>query len=299
MVYSEDGTTKNERSQFFFVSDDKSVKHHNNGFRSNDTSTTVSYHPLSDLENMVIMSEEFLDNPDFKKTHQYVGTDIKVMGKRVKKDIELTLCIPFIAKFTPDQNFYINKLKDLKYLIIEILKKDFSEYSINILLNTRDNFDNQDVYLTAIGSAIESGDEGAVGRGNRSNGVIPFTRNMSSEAPCGKNPVYHTGKIFTVIGDIIAEEIFNRLGIESTVYLTSQMGRDMNDPWQVAIAVDGYQKDIDEKLKDDIENIVEENLKKHIEATNKVVDGEIKIYEPKRNLSVLREAILKADRGEI
>lgn len=118
---------------------------------------------------------------------------------------------------------------------------------------------------------------------------------MSSEAPCGKNPVYHTGKIFTVIGDVIAEEIYISLGLEATVYLTSQMGRNMNDPWQVAIAVDGYQKDIDEKLKDDIENIVEKNLKKHIETTNKIVDGEIKIYEPKRNLSVLREAISIAD----
>jgi len=281
VVYGEDGTTKNERSQFFLVSDDKSVKHHNNGFRSNDTSTTVSYYPLSDLENMVIMSEEFLNSPDFKKTHQYVGTDIKVMGKRVKKDIELTLCVPFIAKFTPDQNFYINKLKDLKDLIIKTLKKEFSRYSINIFLNTRDNLNNQDIYLTTIGSAVESGDEGAVGRGNRSNGVIPFTRNMSSEAPCGKNPVYHTGKIFTVIGDIIAEEIYKSLGIENTVYLTSQMGGDMNDPWQVAIAVNGYRRNIDVKLKNDIENIVEEKLKKHIEATNKIVDGKIKIYETK------------------
>jgi len=291
VVYSEDGTTKNERSQFFLVFDDKSVKHHNNGFRSNDTSTTVSYSPLSDLENMVIVSEEFLDSPDFKKTHQYVGTDIKVMGKRVKKNIELTICIPFIAQFTPNQSFYVKKLKGLKNLIIGTLKKDFFGYSINVFLNTRDNFDNQDVYLTAIGSAVESGDEGAVGRGNRSNGVIPFTRNMSSEAPCGKNPVYHTGKIFTAIGDIIVEEIYQLLGVENTLYLTSQMGRDMNDPWQVAIALDGYKKDIDAKLKNDIEKIVKENLKKHMETTKKIIDGKIKIYEPKINLSVLREVM--------
>jgi len=42
--------------------------------------------------------------------------------------------------------------------------------------------------LTLTGSAIESGDEGVVGRGNRYNGVIPFTRHMSMEACCGKNP---------------------------------------------------------------------------------------------------------------
>lgn len=290
VVYSKDGTTKNERSQFFLVSDEKFVKHHSNGFRSNDTSTTVSYFPLSDLENMVIISEGLLDSPDFKNSHQYVGTDIKVMGKRVGKNIELTLCIPFIAEYTPDQDFYIQKLGELKELIINTLKKQFPPYSIDIILNTRDNFENQDIYLTAIGSAVESGDEGAVGRGNRSNGVIPFTRNMSSEAPCGKNPVYHTGKIFTVIGDIIAEEIHKTLGIENTVYLTSQMGRDMNDPWQVAVALDGYEDSIDE-LKEKIEKIIEDNLKQHSDATQKIVNGQIKIYEPKINLSVLREVI--------
>lgn len=291
VVYNKDGTTKNERSQFFLVSNEKYTKHHSNGFRSNDTSTTVSYFPLSDLENMVIISEGLLDSTEFKKTHQYVGTDIKVMGKRVNKSIELTLCIPFIAEFTPHQEFYIQKLKELKELLINVLKGEFPVYSINVILNTRDNFDNQDVYLTAIGSAVESGDEGAVGRGNRSNGVIPFTRNMNSEAPCGKNPVYHTGKIFTVIGDIIAEEIYKILGIENTVYLTSQMGRDMNDPWQVAIAFDGLQKDIDMELRASINNIVEENLKKHSEVTGRIVSGKIKIYEPKINLSVLREVM--------
>lgn len=61
--------------------------------------------------------------------------------------------------------------------------------------------------MTLTGSAVESGDEGAVGRGNRSRGVIPFSRNFSMEAACGKNPVYHTGKLFTAIGDIINDEI--------------------------------------------------------------------------------------------
>ena len=71
-----------------------------------------------------------------------------------------------------------------------------------------DNYENNDMYMTLIGSAVESGDEGAVGRGNRSRGVIPFCRNFSMEAPCGKNPVYHTGKLFTAIGDKISKDIY-------------------------------------------------------------------------------------------
>jgi len=68
----------------------------------------------------------------------------------------------------------------------------------------------------------------------------------------------------------------------------------MNDPWQAAIALDGYQKDIDEELRMSISNIVEENLIKHSEITNKIVSGQIKIYEPKINLSVFREVMSSA-----
>ena len=43
-----------------------------------------------------------------------------------------------------------------------------------------------------------------------------------------------------------------------------------------------------------ISNIVEENLIKHSEITNKIVSGQIKIYEPKINLSVFREVMSSA-----
>ena len=267
VVYDASGKTKNERSSFFNVTDEKLVSLHNNGNRSNDTSTTVSYFPLSDLEQIVIFCETTLDDFDFKAKYPYVGTDIKVMGKRYKKDIDLTLCIPFIAAYTPSQEFYVEKLLFLKSYLVDLVTSKFPDYKLSITLNTRDNFDKQDVYLTAIGSAVESGDEGAVGRGNRSNGVIPFTRNMSSEAPCGKNPVYHTGKIFTVIGNIISKEIYKTIELENTVYLTSQMGRDMTDPWQVAVGIDGINYDLDENKKKIIEGIISKNISQHDQVT--------------------------------
>ena len=91
--------------------------------------------------------------------------------------------------------------------------------------------------LSLTGSAIESGDEGVVGRGNRYNGVIPFTRHMSMESCCGKNPVYHVGKLYTAISSLISEEIFHLTGLETYVYLTSQMGRSLSDPWFACVDV--------------------------------------------------------------
>ena len=150
-------------------------------------------------------------------------------------------------------------------------------YTFNISINTRDNLENDDLYLTLTGSAVESGDEGAVGRGNRSCGFIPFCRNISLEAPCGKNPVYHTGKLFTVIGNIISNRIYNQIGIENTVYLTSQMGGKIEEPWKIAIGLTNNSF-ISSGLKSTIENIVNEELKKHNKTTQDIILEKIKLY---------------------
>jgi len=274
VVYDDKGNSLNERKNFFMVVDEKMAHLHNNNLRSNDTSTCVSYSPLSDLEQIVILIEKTLDSDEFKKDYPYIGTDIKVMGKRVKKEIGLTCCIPFIAKYTPDVEFYQEKIEWLKKIIIEMIKDKFPQYKVEIFLNTRDDIKNQDIYLTAIGSAIESGDEGAVGRGDRANGVISFNRSMSIEAPCGKNPVYHTGKIYTIISSLISEEIYSKLGLENTVYLTSQMGRLIKNPWSAAVVIDD-RKEITDKEKETINSIFEEKLNDHQKATQLLIEKKV------------------------
>lgn len=145
------------------------------------------------------------------------------MGVRTENKIEITACVPLIAKFVKSESDYFKKLNEIEKIILNISNANFPNSEIKIFLNTRDNPETNDFYLTAIGSAIESGDEGAVGRGNRSNGTISFTRNMSLEAACGKNPIYHTGKLYSAIGNEISKEIYNTFGIENTIYLTSKM----------------------------------------------------------------------------
>ena len=141
-------------------------------------------------------------------------------------------------------------------------------------LNTRDNKETDDYYLTAIGSAVESGDEGAVGRGNRSRGVIPFSRNFSMEAACGKNPVYHTGKLFTVIGDLISKEIYSELGIENTVYCTSKMGDSITNPWNIAVEIN---KDLTPIIEKKITEIINNNINNHQNITLSIINNENKI----------------------
>lgn len=276
VVYEADGSTQNERQFFFEVPQKEFAVFHDNSLRSNDTSTTVSYSPLSVTEKIVILVEKTLNDKEFKKLYPFVGSDIKVMARRIQKKVDITVCVPFIALHTPDKEFYAQKLIFLEQLIMELVLVQYGKYQVSVSLNTRDNPSKSDYYLTLTGSAIESGDEGVVGRGNRYNGIIPFTRHMSIEACCGKNPVYHVGKIYTAIGSLISSEIFNLLGLETCVYLTSQMGRSISDPWSVYVEVFGGT--IPPTQRQLIEGIVERCLANANETTQKIVKGEINLY---------------------
>lgn len=276
VVYDADGSTQNERKFFFEIPQKEFAVFHDNSLRSNDTSTAVAYSPLSTTEQIVMLVETTLNGREFKKLHPYVGTDIKVMAKRIQKRLSLTVCVPFVAVHTPSKEFYFKKIKLLTDIIKQLVMSKFGQFDITVSLNTRDNPNKSDYYLTLTGSAIESGDEGVVGRGNRYNGVIPFTRHMSMEACCGKNPVYHVGKLYTAISSLISEEIFHLTGLETYVYLTSQMGRSLSDPWSACVDVCGREATPTERQM--IEEIVERALSNANETTRKIIRGELNLF---------------------
>ena len=274
VVFNSDNSTNNERENFFEAINKTDALNHNNHNRCNDTSTTVSYFPMSKLEKTVLNIEKLLNSKEYKEVHPWVGSDIKVMGIRKGKTIEITSCVPLISKYVISLDDYKNKLNDIKKNIKIKTQKLFKNNDILICLNTRDDYNNNDLYMTLIGSAVESGDEGAVGRGNRSRGVIPFCRNFSMEAACGKNPVYHTGKLFTAIGDLISQRIYEKYHVENVVYCTSKMGDQIENPWNISIELN---KKLSEKEYKEIEILVNELLKNHIEVTNDIIYNNIKL----------------------
>jgi S-adenosylmethionine synthetase len=104
-----------------------------------------------------------------------------------------------------------------------------------VAMNTRDDHDARELYLTVTGSSIESGDEGVVGRGNRCNGVISLMRPMSMEGASGKNPVYHVGKLYNLLAQAAAERLFDGFGRPVAVCLVSRSGGDLSCPAFVGI----------------------------------------------------------------
>lgn len=239
---------------------------------SNDTSLGVGYSPYSRLEKLVIDIESKLNGSQYKKSHPWIGSDIKVMGFRNNDNFELTICIPQIAQYVKNQREYKNNIVVCRKTIEYIAKKDGVK-KLNLSINTRDNFETSELYLTAIGSSIESGDEGLVGRGNRINGVISPMRLMSMEGACGKNPVYHIGKVYYVAANEISKKIYKKFGIPNEVALVSQSGRDLLDPWVTFVAVPSNFTNATA-----VYSFVEKELKAIPKITNLLIKQRLQLY---------------------
>lgn len=274
-IFTPELESRSERKNFFIDQDIASLAGHDNQGRANDTSTAVCYFPLSTLESIVIEIERYLNSIDYKRVHPYVGTDIKIMGKRVENDIEITACIPLISKYVNSFEDYSQKLKNIETDLRTHLGRKGLRADFSLSMNTRDNIGNDDLYMTLLGSALESGDEGAVGRGNRVHGVIPFARHFSMEAACGKNPVYHVGKIYTALAYLISEYIYTTFGVENYTMITSQNGKNLDEPWLLSITL---QSEIDEDAKDNIRSFVMNRLANLSDVTLLIINKKIPLY---------------------
>jgi S-adenosylmethionine synthetase len=205
--------------------------------RSNDAVICSAYAPLSLLEQAVLRIEQHLNGAAFKSRRPEIGSDIKVLGTRVEQDVDIVACVPFIASLTPTAEFYADGKTSVTVEIAELAAKIMPSHRLTVRVNTRD--DGEAVYMTATGTASDTGDVGVVGRGNRVNGLIAPGRVTSIEAPAGKNPSYHGGKIYSVLALDLAAAAAERTGQETNVIITTSTGNLLSEPDLVAVEVAG------------------------------------------------------------
>ena len=207
---------------------------------ANDTSFGVGYAPYSDLEKITLEAERLLNSDAFKDKCKASGEDIKVMSQRVDNKIDITLCCAMVSGYINDKDEYINYTNQMKDAILDLAAKIIPKREVSCSVNVGDNIEKEILYLTITGTSAEAGDDGEVGRGNRSNGLITPCRTMSLEAVCGKNPINHVGKIYNVLATNMAREIIKSGQgdiIEAQVKLLSQIGRPITDPWINSISL--------------------------------------------------------------
>ena len=201
---------------------------------ANDTSFGVGYAPYSDVENITLEAEHLLNSPKFKDKCKGSGEDIKIMSERVGNKIGITVAAAMVSKYINDADEYLSYTNMIKEAVLDLATKIIPEREVTCQVNVGDNIEKGIMYLTITGTSAEAGDDGEVGRGNRSNGLITPCRTMSLEAVCGKNPINHVGKIYNIAATEMAREIHKRGEgdiLEAHVKLLSQIGHPITHPW--------------------------------------------------------------------
>lgn len=212
-----------------------------------DTSISVGYWPLSPIERLTLLLEQYINGVNKNPKFNYLGSDVKVMIVRNGSNVSVTIAVPFISKYTPSAEYYFDKKKKLTN---ELLKYAYSIigslYKITVEINTQEKaaFAPKRVYMLAIGSCIEAGEEGVVGRGNQTNGLISTFRPHSMEAAYGKNPVYHSGKVYGYLTRELAKSISEEFDCECTVFSLCRNGEKLIPPTRLFIQTNNTKIDM-------------------------------------------------------
>lgn len=201
---------------------------------ANDTSAAVGFAPMTTTERIVLETERFLNSADFKKMHPETGEDVKIMGMRKNRHLDLTIAIAFVDRYVDSESSYFKRKEEIKQEVLDFVHKNAQIDSVDVNINTADlpGRGLPGMYLTVLGTSADGADSGQVGRGNRVNGIIPLNRPTCSEAAAGKNPTSHAGKIYNLLTYQMARRIQTETnGVRGAyVWLLSEIGRPINEP---------------------------------------------------------------------
>jgi S-adenosylmethionine synthetase len=245
---------------------------------ANDTSFGVGHAPLTETERIVLEAEQAL-NGRYADKNPEIGPDIKIMGKREGDRIDLTVAVAMVDAYLEDMAAYERAVDDVQAFVTE-LATEYTDRDVHVEVNTADDYDEGAIYLTTTGTSAEMGDDGSVGRGNRSNGLITPNRPMSMEATSGKNPVNHIGKIYNLLSTEIAHTVVAEVdGIRDLrVRLLSQIGRPIDQPHvaDVELVTEAGVEVGD--IESDVAAIVDRELAAVTGITERVIDGELRTF---------------------
>jgi len=205
------------------------------------------------------------------------------MTERIGNNVGITLACAMVSKYIHDTDEYVSYTNQIKDAVLDLAADIVPNRDVTCQVNVADNIEKGLLYLTITGTSAEAGDDGEVGRGNRSNGLITPCRTMSLEAVCGKNPINHVGKLYNVLSTEIAREIVNRGQgdiIEAHVKLLSQIGHPITKPWVNSIELIPAENVNFESAKKIAEEVSTEKLSKEsfIDLRKRLIAGDVQVF---------------------
>ena len=246
---------------------------------ANDTSFGVGFAPLSETEKVTLETEKFINGKLCKKLPE-LGEDVKVMACRHGSKTNLTVAVAMVSSKIPDGSHYKSCIEEMNDKVTDFAQK-LTTRELTVDINTADDYDRGIFYLTVSGLSMENGDDGSVGRGNRANGLITPMRPMSMEASAGKNPVTHVGKLYNIMANQVADEIY-KIGrgdiLEVHARILSQIGQPIDQP-QVASAKLIYAPNVNpKKYEKEIRSVYNRHLADITSLTDKIVNGKVTVF---------------------
>jgi S-adenosylmethionine synthetase len=225
---------------------------------SNDTSGASGYAPLSPTEELVLAIERYLNSTQFKAGFPDTGQDVKVMGVREDRRLAVTVAMPLACQHIRSEAAYFARKDEILHdLAIRFASAPFTvDWRLNCL--DRRGQGTEGVYLTLTGTSAEDADSGQVGRGNRANGLIAFSRPTGGEATAGKNPAAHAGKVYSVLSHRLARLVQARCPVlrEVYVHMVVRIGEPVDRPWtgvQVLLPPGAALEDVEAQIRHVVE----------------------------------------------
>jgi S-adenosylmethionine synthetase len=246
---------------------------------SNDTSFGVGFAPLSETEQVTLQTERYINGKLCRKMPE-LGEDVKVMACRKGSNIDLTVAVAMVDSKIPDKDHYISAIEECRENVTDFAKK-LTKHNLKVYVNTADDYKKDIYYLTVSGLSMENGDDGSVGRGNRANGLITPMRPMSMEASAGKNPVTHVGKLYNLLANQVAAELY-KVGrgdiLEVNTRILSQIGKPIDDP-QAASASMIFAPGVNpKKYHKEATAVYDEMLENIDKLTDQIISGKLTVF---------------------
>ena len=244
---------------------------------ANDTSFGASHWPRSGLEYAVYETAQYINHNLIDNFP--VGEDVKVMGMRRNGELTLTVALPLIATRIADATEY-REVKQAAEAAIQEYSSQLDHRKVTVMVNTADDVAHDAVYLTLTGTSAEMGDDGAVGRGNRVNGVIAPFRSASLEAACGKNPISHVGKVYNVLALLAAQDIIERVPTVRavTVHVLSQIGAPLDQPLVATALVHLANGHLTPSIQADVQSVLDEHLAEVGTLRTRILNRELTLF---------------------
>lgn len=228
---------------------------------SNDTSLAIGHAPPSRLERIVLAVEQALTAPSTIALHPVIGEDVKVMGVRRGRRIDLTIACAMVDRHVRRLADYVAARETVARLAEHAAAEAGSD--LHVAVNAADDIESGRLYLTVTGTSAEAGDDGEVGRGNRVGGLITPGRPMTLEAAAGKNVVSHVGKSYSIVAHRMARALVAKCPdvAAATCVIVSRIGWPVDRPQVVELQIETRRGVAPDALREPAEAIARECLR--------------------------------------